>query len=196
MSESRVYVASGFSRTRLVPGAGVRHVRAVTPSKALIVSGSLLWGVVTAVAAGSSTPSPGAAGRALRSTAPEHQAAVPEAFTRVCGRCHTSDRVVEGRRSRSQWDEVLERMVAKGATGSDDDFGIVIEYLVSEFGRVAINSAPADEVAQVIHLEPQAAEAIVAYRKAHGPFADFDALIAVPGAPVEALQKRRDAIVF
>jgi competence protein ComEA len=121
---------------------------------------------------------------------------VPEAFTRVCGRCHTSDRVVEGRRSRSQWEEVLERMVAKGATGSDDDFGIVIEYLVTEFGRVAINSAPADEVAQVLHLDSKEADAIVSYRKTHGPFADFDALIAMPGAPVEAMRQRRDAIVF
>ena len=86
--------------------------------------------------------------------------------------------------------------MAKGATGSDDDFGIVIEYLVSEFGRVTINSAPADEMAQVLHLEAKDADTIVSYRKAHGPFADFDALIAVPGAPVEALRKRRDAIVF
>jgi DNA uptake protein ComE-like DNA-binding protein len=48
----------------------------------------------------------------------------------------------------------------------------------------------------VIHLELKAADVIVTYRKAHGPFADFEALIAMPGAPVEALQKRRDAIVF
>ena len=174
----------------------VRYGRVVTPSGALIVSGILSWGVMTAVATGSSTPSPRVGGAAVRRAATEQSAAVPEAFTRVCGRCHTSDRVVEGRRSRSQWDEVLERMVAKGATGSDDDFGIVIEYLVSEYGRVTINSAPAEEMAQVLHLEAKEADAIVGYRKAHGQFADFDALIAVPGAPVEALRKRRDAIVF
>jgi competence protein ComEA len=173
----------------------VRYVGVVTPSRVLIVSGILSWGVVTAVAAGSNTRTPGAAA-AVRRAAAEQAAAVPEAFTRVCGRCHTSDRVVEGRRSRSQWEEVLERMVAKGATGSDDDFGIVLDYLVSEYGRVTINSAPADEMAHVLHLEAKDADAIVGYRKAHGPFADFDALIAVPGAPVEALRKRRDAIVF
>ena len=146
--------------------------------------------------AGSNTVGARAPGETVQSQPAEHSTNAPEAFTRVCGRCHTSDRVVEGRRSRSQWEEVLERMVTKGATGSDDDFGIVMEYLVSEYGRVAINSAQADEVAQVIHLEPKAADAIVTYRKAHGPFADFDALIAMPGAPVEALRKRRDAIVF
>jgi len=173
----------------------VRYAGVVTPSRAVIVAGVFLWGVVTAVAAGS-IPAPRTAGEAVESGSPQQRADAPEAFTRVCGRCHAQDRIVEGRRSRSQWEEVLERMVAKGATGSDDDFGIVIEYLVSEYGRVAINSAPADEVAQVIHLELKAADAIVTYRKAHGPFADFEALIAMPGAPVEALQKRRDAIVF
>jgi len=170
----------------------VRHVRVVTLSGASVVVGILLWGVVTAVDAGSIS----ASRTAGEAGSPQQRADAPEAFTRVCGRCHAQDRIVEGRRSRSQWEEVLERMVAKGATGSDDDFGIVIEYLVSEYGRVAINSAPADEVAQVIHLELKAADVIVTYRKAHGPFADFEALIAMPGAPVEALQKRRDAIVF
>jgi competence protein ComEA len=161
-----------------------------------VVAGILSWVVVTAVAAGSNTPSSRGAGAAVRADLAAQQAEVPAAFTRVCGRCHTSDRVVEGRRSRSQWEEVLERMVAKGATGSDDDWGIVIEYLVSEFGRVTINSAPADELSQVLHLDSKEADAIVSYRKAHGPFADFDALTAMPGAPVEALRKRRDAIVF
>ena len=174
----------------------MKYVRVVTPSRALIFSGLLSWGAITAVAAGSNTSSIGAAGAAVRRAVVSQQAAVPEAFTRVCGRCHTSDRVVEGRRSRSQWDEVLERMVAKGATGSDEDFGIVIEYLVSEYGRVSINAAPGAEIAEVLHLDAKQADAIVGYRKAHGPFPDFDALVAMPGAPVEALQKRRDAIVF
>jgi competence protein ComEA len=168
----------------------------VTPSKAMVVAGILSLGVATAVIAGSHTPAPRGAGETVQSQPAEQSANAPEAFTRVCGRCHAQDRIVEGRRSRSQWEEVLERMVAKGATGSDDDFGIVIEYLVSEFGRVTINSAPADELAQVLHLDTKEADAIVAYRKSHGPFADFDALIAMPGAPVEALRKRRDAIVF
>jgi len=114
----------------------------------------------------------------------------------VCGRCHSSDRIVEGRRSRGQWEEVLEQMTARGATGTDDDYGIIIEYLVSEYGRVAINNAAADELAQVLHLDRKDADAIVAYRKGHGRFADFDSLIAMPDAPVEALRRRRDGIVF
>lgn len=145
----------------------------------LVSIGILCCGVLTVLAAGAGS-----------------QAEQPAAFTRVCGRCHAQDRIVQGRRLRSQWDEVVDRMIAKGATGTDEDFEIVLDYLMREFGRVAVNSAAADEVAIVLHLDTKDAEAIVAYRNGHGPFADFDALAAMPGAPVEALKKRRDAIVF
>ena len=36
----------------------------------------------------------------------------------------------------------------------------------------------------------------LAARKAAGKFVDFEALIAAPGVPVEALKARRDAMVF
>ena len=108
----------------------------------------------------------------------------------------SSDRIIEGRRYPSQWDEVLEKMVARGATGSDEDFQIILDYLITQFGRVAINTAPAEEIAQVLHLESSAADAIVQHRTKNGTFADFDALTKVPGLPVEELRKLRDAIVF
>ena len=163
--------------------------------RASAAAGALSWVAVTALAASTNAPTPSAAGATVQSESAQH-ADAPEAFTRVCGRCHSSDRIVEGRRSRGQWEEVLEQMTARGATGTDDDYAIIIEYLVSEYGRVAINTAAAEELSQVLHLDRKDADAIVAYRKNHGRFADFDALIAMPDAPVEALRKRREAIVF
>ena len=127
---------------------------------------------------------------------PEARPAPPAAFTKVCVRCHASDKVVEGRRYPSQWDQVIEQMVTRGATGSEEEFDVVYDYLVAQFGRVAINTAPAEEIAQVLHLEQGVADAIVQHRRKEGAFADFDALAAVPGVPVAALEKLRDAIVF
>jgi hypothetical protein len=123
---------------------------------------------------------------------PEARPAPPPEFTKLCVRCHPSDKIVEGRRYRTQWDQVLEQMVARGATGTDQEFDVVFDYLVSEFGRVEINKAPADEIAQVLHLEQGVADTIVKQR----PFADFETLAALPGMPADELQKRRDAIVF
>lgn len=123
---------------------------------------------------------------------PEARPQPPAAFTKVCVRCHASDKVVEGRRYKTQWDQVLEQMTARGATGTDEEFDTIFDYLVSEFGRVAINTAPADEIAQVLHLEDGVADTIVKAR----PLADFQALTALPGVPAAELEKRRDAIVF
>lgn len=127
---------------------------------------------------------------------PEARPAPPPEFTKVCVRCHASDKVVEGRRYPAQWDQVIEQMVARGATGTDAEYDAIYDYLVAEYGRVAINTAPADEIAQVLHLEQGVADAIVQHRTNAGKFADFDALAAVPGVPVAALEKLREAIVF
>ena len=127
---------------------------------------------------------------------PEARPAPPPEFTKVCVRCHASDKVVEGRRYPAQWDQVIEQMVARGATGTDAEFDAVYDYLVAQYGRVAINTATADEIAQVLHLEPNVADGIVQYRASAGKFADFEALAAVPGVPVAVLEKLRDAIVF
>jgi hypothetical protein len=129
---------------------------------------------------------------AIQAAQAEARPAPPPEFTKLCVRCHPSDKIVEGRRYPAQWDQVIEQMVARGATGTDQEFDAVFDYLVAEFGRVEINKAPADEIAQVLHLEQGVADTIVNQR----PFADFDALTALPGVPAEELRKRRDAIVF
>lgn len=120
----------------------------------------------------------------------------PPAFARVCSKCHDGTRIIEGRRLRSQWEETLEKMVALGATGSDEDFEAVLEYLVRAHGRVNVNTAAVEEIGLVLHLEPGHATAIVKFREEHGKFADFDALTKVPGIPVEKLKQVRDAILF
>jgi len=124
------------------------------------------------------------------------QSEPPENFRRVCVRCHTSDRVVQGRRFKSQFEELIEQMIARGAVVNDEDYEVIIKYLVTEFGRVDVNKAPAAELAEVLHLTEAEAEAVVAARKAAGRFADFDALKAAPGVPVDAITKRRDALFF
>lgn len=120
----------------------------------------------------------------------------PAAFARVCSKCHDGTRIIEGRRLRSQWEETLEKMVALGATGTDEDFEAVLEYLVRAHGRVNVNTAAADEIGLVLHLDASQSGAIVKHREEHGKFADFEALTKVPGIPIEVLKKVRDAILF
>ncbi len=178
------------------PGAHVLSCRRVARRAAAVAVVAAVWATSvawTARAGQSAQPIPAQAAGPVRdgeSTEP------PEAFRRVCIKCHTSDRVVQGRRFRAQWDELIEQMVARGAVVNDDDYDVIIAYLMADFGRVNVNTASAADLAEVLHLEPAEADAIVTARTQAGKFADFESLVGAPGVPVDALTKRRDALFF
>ena len=56
--------------------------------------------------------------------------------------------------------------------------------------------ATPDEIATILGLSEKDAQAIVAYRKANGPFADFDAVKKVPDIDLKKLDEHKDAIAF
>ncbi|MEO8075108.1 MAG: helix-hairpin-helix domain-containing protein [Acidobacteriota bacterium] len=119
-----------------------------------------------------------------------------EAFLRVCSSCHDAERILSNRRTRTQWEEVIEKMVERGAEGTDADFTAVEEYLLQHFGRVNVNKALPKDIVAVLDVAPKDGDAIVAFRKANGDFADFDALCKVPGVDIEKLKKSRDGISY
>jgi competence ComEA-like helix-hairpin-helix protein len=120
-----------------------------------------------------------------------------ETFTRNCVKCHPVDRIAGSRRTRTQWEEVMTTMTtARGAVISDEDWDVIQTYLVKHYGRVNVNRATADDLAEVLGVTPETANAIVAYRKQNGEFVDYDAFAKVPGLDLEKLEKLRDAISF
>jgi len=120
----------------------------------------------------------------------------PELFQRVCGTCHKADRAVSTRRTRQQWEEMIDLMVAKGMKASDEDLTKVLDFLVGQYGRVNMNRAQAAEIVEVLGLTAKEAEAIVKYRKETARFEEFDDLGKVPGVDLKKLEKRREAISF
>ncbi len=119
-----------------------------------------------------------------------------EAFVKLCATCHRPEVASSGRRSRTQWEEVVEKMIAKGAKGSDEEFGAVIDYLVANHGRVNVNGASASEIAEVLGLTLEEADAIVKHRRANGKIEDFEALAKVPQVDVKKLEQRRASIAY
>ena len=101
-------------------------------------------------------------------------------FGQMCIKCHDAARITAMRRTRTEWEEVINKMIEKGATGTEKDFETVYEYVLRNFGKLYINAARPDEIATILGLSEKDAQAIVAYRKANGPFADFDAVKKVP----------------
>jgi competence protein ComEA len=120
-----------------------------------------------------------------------------EAFTRTCVKCHPVDRIVGSRRTRPQWEEVMTTMqTSRGAVIADEDWDIIMSYLVKQHGRVNVNRGTVDDLVEVLGVTPEAADAIVKYRKDQGNIADFDAFLKVPGLNAEQMEKKRDAVSF
>jgi competence ComEA-like helix-hairpin-helix protein len=157
-----------------------QHVTATTRAAAAIVVAGLALVVSAAIGA-----------RAQE--AEDHAAA---AYKRVCSSCHDADRILATRRTRTQWEEVIEKMIERGAEGTSEDFTAAEVYLLRVSGRVNVNRALSKEFVAVLGLTEKDADAIGEYRKAHGDFQDFDALCKVPGIDIEKLKQGRDAISF
>lgn len=57
-----------------------------------------------------------------------------EAFQKVCGACHSVETVTAQGRTRGQWQESINSMVARGAKGSDEEFALILDYLTAQYG--------------------------------------------------------------
>jgi competence protein ComEA len=138
------------------------------------------------------TPPPAAAGGQLA------LASGPGAdvFQRVCVLCHPPDRIVSVRKTKTEWEEVLDKMITKGAQVNDDNYGTLEDYLLRNYGKVNINKAVKDDLVLIAGVTPAEADSIVKFRTENGPFADFAALTKVPGLDAKKLEEKRDAFMF
>jgi cytochrome c oxidase cbb3-type subunit 3 len=57
-----------------------------------------------------------------------------EAFQKVCGACHPVETVTGQPRTRAQWQESINAMVARGAKGTDEELAAILDYLTAQFG--------------------------------------------------------------
>jgi len=133
------------------------------------------------------------AGQQPVGSAPDEGAAL---FQQMCSDCHDSARIVSVRRTKTEWEEVLNKMIEKGAIGSEKDFEGVFGYLLLNYGKIYINRAVPDEIVKILGLPKKDADAVVAYRTAHGPFADLEAIKKVPDIDVKKIEEHKDAITF
>jgi competence ComEA-like helix-hairpin-helix protein len=117
-------------------------------------------------------------------------------LARMCSRCHDAARIVEKRRTRSDWQQVLLKMIETGAEGGEKDFEALFAYLALTYGQIYINQAPPDEMVAVLGVTPSEAEAIAKYRAENGNFVDFNAMLKVPGVTASTLEKHKGALVF
>lgn len=120
-------------------------------------------------------------------------------FLRTCSVCHSPTNVLAGGQTRQGWEDTITKMVGYGATGTDEDFTAILEYLVKNFpaqAPVNINKATAAQLEKNLQIEPAAAEAIIAYRDKHGNFKSLDDVKKAPGVNAAALEAKKALITF
>jgi competence protein ComEA len=54
---------------------------------------------------------------------------------KLCSGCHAAEIVIGRHETRNGWEQIVGKMVANGANGTDDEFNEVIDYLVAHFAK-------------------------------------------------------------
>jgi len=114
----------------------------------------------------------------------------------VCGACHGADLVASRRATKQGWGYIVDDMVSRGATATNDQIAQINDYLTKNFGQVNVNKAPSAEIASILDVTPAQADAIVKYRTDHGDYKTIDDLKKTPGLENAKLDMKKDRVVY
>lgn len=125
------------------------------------------------------------------------EATTPDAAVeKICSGCHSMQLVTDTPRDYDAWHDTVQKMIDRGARGTQEEFGLVMDYLFLNMTPVDVNHADADMLMGVLHADEKAAQAIIA-RRAKRPFADLaDLEKAVPGLNGKLLESKKRMIFF
>jgi len=114
----------------------------------------------------------------------------------VCGACHGVDLVSSQRATKEGWGYIVDDMVSRGASATNEQIDTIKTYLAKNYGQVNANKAPSAELASVLEITPAQADAIVKYRVDHGDFKTIDDLKKVPGLESASLDTKKDRLAY
>ena len=58
-----------------------------------------------------------------------------ELVANVCTQCHELTRIVSKKRTKEEWNDTVDKMAARGAKASDEEFETIVAYLAKNFGK-------------------------------------------------------------
>ena len=123
-----------------------------------------------------------------------------DATMQLCNSCHQATIVQQHRQSRDEWVATIQKMMAAGAEGTEDQFMAVLQYLTKNFAPVAdkisVNQASAMELESGLGITAKEAASIVAYRTEKGAFKAIDDLKKVPDLDFKKIEAQKDRIAF
>ena len=113
----------------------------------------------------------------------------------VCARCHNLQIVMDTPMSYDAWHDTVQTMMDRGATGTDQQFADVMDYLHRTMTTIDVNTADADELQLVLHVPEATAQAILA-RRSTQKFTGLADLESVPGVDASTMDSRARLIFF
>ena len=54
---------------------------------------------------------------------------------KVCTVCHDAARIISKKWTKEEWNTLIDKMAARGAMASDEEFEIIVTYLAKNFGK-------------------------------------------------------------
>jgi competence protein ComEA len=181
----------------------MRHAKQILASLTIGLP-LLVWGVSTGSAVAAA---PMAAGQDAH---PELPAGPGKDITvATCTKCHSITNVTGQHKDRDGWTATITKMVGYGATGTDDDFGLILDYVTKNFGldappaasnevhpKIVVNKETAAQLVTDLALTEDEAKSVVSYREKNGDFKSIDDLKKVPNVDVSKFDAKKDDLLF
>ena len=114
----------------------------------------------------------------------------------VCGACHGTDLVAARRATKEGWSYIVDDMVSRGASATNEQITTIVDYLAKNLGQVNVNKGKSEEIATVLEITSTQADAIVKYRMDHGDFKTLDDLKKVPELATAKLDSKKDRLAY
>ncbi len=121
---------------------------------------------------------------------------------KICGSCHGAELLIGRQEERETWGAIVEDMIQRGATGTDDEFYQVVDYLATNFSKtspvmkVNVNKATAKDLQSALRLTDKQAAAIVHQRDEKGDFKSVADLEKVPGVDAAKIESSKNRLAF
>ncbi len=118
---------------------------------------------------------------------------------KLCATCHAAETVASVRHTPEGWRDVIAKMVAAGAEGTDQEFESVLQYLSAQFPVEAqtaldLNTATAIELESVAGLLRKEAAALIAHREKSGPCKKLEDLKKIGGLDYKKIEARKERL--
>ena len=124
-----------------------------------------------------------------------------DAVMRLCVKCHSPNIILASGQDRKGWENTIIKMVHLGATGTDEDFTDIADYLTANFPasaikKIFVNSATDKQIAEILEITIDDAKALIAYREKIEGFKSIEDMKQVPGVDAKNIDAKKDRLVF